>query len=121
MSLLIFVFHSLRSLRFFYVLKSFLSVTNTPITFGLFDLISILSGDIKLTESNAIIRYIASLSISSTNPRRDENAKPVGESSVQASPNSAVERSAYNGVHRVYPGKDRGPITAIRFAHNRLG
>ena len=59
MSLLIFVFHSLRSLRFFYVLKSFLSVTNTPITFGLFDLISILSGDIKLTESNAIIRYIA--------------------------------------------------------------
>ena len=63
---------------------------------------------------------LKSMSITSTNPRRDVNENSGIASSVPASSNSAFERSAYNGVHRVCPGKDRGPITSVRFAHNRF-
>ena len=54
--------------------------------------------------------------------RRDvnENSRPLPPTAgISAGANSAVERSSYNGVHRVCPGKNRGPITAVRFAHNR--
>jgi hypothetical protein len=76
------------------------------------------------------VMSLKSLSISSPNSRRvpgpdlNENSRPVTAQGAEGSStglanNSAVERSSYNGVHRVCPGKDRGPITAVRFAHNR--
>jgi hypothetical protein len=74
------------------------------------------------------VMSLKSLSISSPNSRRipgpdlNENSRPIVGQGAEGSGlinNSAVERSSYNGVHRVCPGKDRGPITAVRFSHSR--
>lgn len=66
---------------------------------------------------------LKSLSISSPNSRRvnnpdvNDNSKPSVSENFNVVSNSAVERSAYNGVDRVIcAGQD--PVTCVRFARN---